>query len=147
MIHMSPPPHSSQGISVLLWKKDGGDGAVGLGDDPDALPSYRVGAEDAIALAQGDLVLAAVEGTELSPVTSRVTGQIVEGVPTALPEEIQGPWSGYDPPEGELGRHRPLFALKTILGGFEATLGPVTSMPPRETGLTGPPSLPLAPPD
>src|SRR5215217_3193696 len=36
----------------------------------DALPSYRIGAEDSVAVSQGDLVLATVEGTDLSPVAS-----------------------------------------------------------------------------
>jgi hypothetical protein len=94
---MSPPPHSSQGISILLRKKDGSDGPIRLGYDPDALPSHRVGAEDAIAFTQRYLVLATVEGAELSPITRLMAGQEVERVPSALPQEIQGPRRSYNP--------------------------------------------------
>src|SRR5919106_1415299 len=97
LIHMSPPPHSSQDISVLLGQEDGGDGAVCLGDDPDALRSYRVGAEDAVAVSQGDLVLWAVEGAQLSPITRSMMGQVVERMSSALPEKIQGPRRSYNP--------------------------------------------------
>src|SRR5215217_3335545 len=66
---------------------------------------------------------------------------------SALPKETQGPWSGYDSPEGERRPHRPLLAFKPILGGFEATFGLVTSMAsPCVTCLTWTPSQPLAPP-
>src|SRR5215207_4500956 len=91
LIHGSPPPHSSQGISVLLWKKDGGDGAVILGDDPEPPLRNVVGTEDPVALAQRDLVLATVEGAQLSPVAQRVTSQQVEGVYSGLLENSQGP--------------------------------------------------------
>ena len=50
------------------------------------LPAWDlVGAEDPVALAQGDLVLAAVEGAQLSPVARRVASQVVEGVPPRSP--------------------------------------------------------------
>ena len=91
--------------------------------------SYRVGAEDPVALAQGDLVLAAVEGAQLSPVARGVASQQVEGVLPRLREQLQGPRSGHDPPEGERRPHRPLLALKAILGAFEAMFGPLTSTP------------------
>src|SRR5687768_9446258 len=124
LIHSSPPPHNSQAISVLLRQEDGGDGAVGLGDDPDPTRRDVVGAEDPITVAQRDLVLAAVEGAQLSPVPCSMAGQVLEGVRPYLREEFQGPRSGYYLPEGELGHHRPLLASKANLGGFKATFGP-----------------------
>jgi hypothetical protein len=88
-----------------------------------------VRAEDPQTFTQRYLVLTAIEGTEVSPVACGMASQIVEGVPSALPKEIQGPRSGQDPPEGELGRPRPLLALKTILGGFEERCALQAPMP------------------
>ena len=123
-------------------------GAVSLGDDPDSPRQDVVGAEDAVALAQGDLVLAEVEGAEISPVTCRVTSQQVKGVRTRLREEFQGPRSSHNLAEGERRPHRPLLASKAILEGFEAMFGSVTSRPPPRTArLTGAPSPLRGPPD
>ena len=87
--------------------------------------------------------LPAVEGAQLSPVTCDMTNQVLEGMFPSLFEQFQGPRSSHNPSEGEGRRHQPLLALKTILGGFEATFGPATSSPsPRKTDLTEPPSPP-----
>src|SRR5215210_1486274 len=69
--------------------------------------------KDSVSISQRDLVLAAVEGTELSPVASGMASQVVEGMTSCLHEQFQGPRRSYNPPEGERRRHRPLLALKT----------------------------------
>ena len=74
---------------------------------------------------QGELVLAPVVGVQLAPVARGVAREEAEGILGGLPEGLQGPGSGQDPPQGEGRRHRPRSALKAVLGGFEATLGPI----------------------
>src|SRR5919112_2077261 len=96
-INLSPPPHSSQDISVLLGQEDGGDGAVSLGDDPNPPSGNVVGAEDPVAISQSDLVLVAVEGAEVSPVPCGMAGDVAERVLLYIREEFQGPRSGHYP--------------------------------------------------
>ena len=52
------------------------------------LPSPMVGTKDSVALAQGDLVLAAIERAQLCPISRRVAGKVCEGVLPRLREEI-----------------------------------------------------------
>jgi hypothetical protein len=50
---LDPPISASTQLAghlIFLWQKDGGDGAVRLSDDPDALVSYRVEADYAPAV-------------------------------------------------------------------------------------------------
>ena len=59
-----------------------------------------VGAGNPQTFTQRDLILAAVEGTELSPVTSRMTSQIVEGVSLASSSSFKAPGVATTRPRG-----------------------------------------------
>jgi hypothetical protein len=65
---------------VVLREEDGGDGPVGLGDDPDGLLSYRVGADDAPSVLQGPLVLSLVVGVQIAPIPRPMAGQVTKGI-------------------------------------------------------------------
>ena len=88
-------------IGYQKWVVAGGvivcrlGGSAGLGDDPDSLFSYWVGADDAPAVLQGELVLLAVTGLGLAPVPQSVTGQVTVRILTRLLQKFQRPRSGY----------------------------------------------------
>ncbi len=89
------------GHLVLLRQEDSSQRPVGLGDDPDDLPSYWVGAEDAPAVSQRPLVLPPVVGIQVPPIPGAVAGQVTERILPGLLQQLQSSRSGYYPTQGE----------------------------------------------
>jgi len=65
---------------VLLGQEDGGDGSVGLGDDPHAPISYWIAAENAPAVLERPLVLPAVLSINLAPISIAMAVQVVQRI-------------------------------------------------------------------
>jgi hypothetical protein len=73
---------------VLLGQGDGGVGAVSLCDDPHPPLINRVGAEDAPAVLQGELVLSTVVLVQLAPIPISMISQVVERILSRLLQQL-----------------------------------------------------------